>query len=164
MRPLGFIAFFLIPNSLIAQKATVDSIIKEYQTPFRPAIVLLFKNNSRVDSTMAKYGNLIFEGMEPGNYRIVFNAIGQPSTRKESIEVKQGQYLKIYVKLSGPCIYTYPADYVPACPKGHSDNIIPIVYGLFVIKKEYKDSIYPGGCVVSGCDPKYYCKTHKIIF
>ena len=164
MMLLKLFIFLFISTSLQAQETNVDSIIKEYETPFKPATIFLFKNNSRIDSSVARYGDVIYKGFGEGDYLVVFNAIGHSSARTESINVKRGQFLKIHIKLNGPCIYNYPEAYVPECPKKHSDNIVPIVYGLVVLKKEYKDSVYLGGCTVSECDPKYYCKTHKIMF
>lgn len=38
-----------------------------------------------------------------------------------------------------------------------------IQYGLFASKARdsTKNNIYQGGCVITGCDPKFYCLIHK---
>ncbi len=55
----------------------------------------------------------------------------------------------------------------PVC--GKSDETIPIYYGLLINrikgkkKNEKKAGVdyYVGGCVISGCDPHWYCKRDK---
>lgn len=52
------------------------------------------------------------------------------------------------------------------CPTGnHKNNVIPIVYGLIMGSKSFfrkveKGKIELGGCMVTDCDPNWYCKTH----
>jgi hypothetical protein len=53
----------------------------------------------------------------------------------------------------------------PTCIGGHTDHIIPIVYGLPTEKtmtKAEKGLVHLGGCIVSEDDPKYYCKIHQV--
>jgi len=53
-----------------------------------------------------------------------------------------------------------------ACPNGHKNNIIPIVYGLpdaKTMKKSKKGKIKLGGCDPSFCE-RWHCKTHAIDF
>jgi hypothetical protein len=53
----------------------------------------------------------------------------------------------------------------PSCVGGHTDHIIPIVYGLpseEMMKKAELGLIHLGGCVISDSDPKFYCTIHKI--
>lgn len=143
-------------------------MLKEYKTPFKPATVYLFKNNSRIDSNTLKFGSLVYTNLDSGDYRIVFNAIGMPTARMENIYVPKRQLLRIEIKSEGPCIYTYPEGHIPICPQNHTDKIIPIKYGLLVtvIKKgsPQSENIHPGGCIVTGCDPMFYCKIHKLEF
>lgn len=53
------------------------------------------------------------------------------------------------------------------CPYGDFNNIIPVVYGLpnnKLLKKAKKEKVKLGGCILTDCSPKWYCKTHKILF
>jgi hypothetical protein len=63
----------------------------------------------------------------------------------------------------GPC-----SESLKTCPNGnHSDNLIPIVYGLPGKKSRRKSEngkIKLDGCIVTGCDPKWYCKQHDLEF
>ena len=55
------------------------------------------------------------------------------------------------------------------CPKCRKkDQSIPIAYGLLVDtgkkSKQKEKEFFTGGCVISGCDPNWYCKRDKIKF
>ena len=56
----------------------------------------------------------------------------------------------------------------PQCPiDGHSDQIIPIIYGMPSEKlwiKADKGKVKLGGCLVSDDNPKWYCKKHGVEF
>jgi len=52
-----------------------------------------------------------------------------------------------------------------SCVGGHTDHIIPIVYGEpteKTMKKAELGLVHLGGCVMSDSDPKFYCTIHKI--
>jgi hypothetical protein len=53
----------------------------------------------------------------------------------------------------------------PSCLNGHTDNIIPIVYGepdKKTMEKASQGKVHLGGCVVSEDAPKFYCTIHKL--
>lgn len=53
------------------------------------------------------------------------------------------------------------------CPKNHTDNIIPIVYGYpseELFDKADSGLVRLGGCEVSEDAPNWFCKTHNISF
>lgn len=54
------------------------------------------------------------------------------------------------------------------CPVCHQkDKVLPIVYGLIVEKKprkKTKRNYIPGGCVISLCDPNWYCERDNLRF
>ncbi len=53
------------------------------------------------------------------------------------------------------------------CPYNHTDSIIPMAYGMpgaETMKMAEKGLVHLGGCVVSECSPRWYCKKHDIIF
>jgi len=157
--------FLFVCSTLQAQTTAADSVFIEYKTPFRPAIIYLFKNNSRIDSSTVMYARKTYGNLGQGDYRVVFYAEGKPSRRMENIKVEAGQVLRINIKSDGPCVYRYPEGYVAECPRKHLDNIVPIRYGLVRdFHKERPLNEYLGGCLVTDCDPRYYCNTHKIKF
>lgn len=53
------------------------------------------------------------------------------------------------------------------CPICKTDKkVLPIFYGLTTLKfmRENKKKYYFGDCEITGCDPKYYCKTDHYKF
>ncbi|MGC4021839.1 MAG: hypothetical protein QM734_07865 [Cyclobacteriaceae bacterium] len=75
----------------------------------------------------------------------------------------------VYSNISYPpktCPY---AKSTAKCPvANHEDNVLPIIYGLlygdeFATKLKNKE-IVMGGCIVTDCDPNWYCKKHDIRF
>ena len=108
--------------------------------------------------------------MTSGRYKIQISGQGQVTVVRENIVVKEGQNLVLRFTFDGPCLYDHPADYIPTCPKYHTDKIIPIRYGLVAtrvdkfIKDKKEMKVKYAGCVTTGCDPHFYCKEHDIEF
>ena len=53
----------------------------------------------------------------------------------------------------------------PTCIGGHTDHIVPIVYGMpteEMMRKAELGLVHLGGCVMSDSDPKFYCTIHEI--
>jgi hypothetical protein len=64
-----------------------------------------------------------------------------------------------------PCPYA-KAGQNPSGVEGHKDGILPVEYGLQVVgpktgRRARRGETKDGGCVVSNCDPYYYCTLHK---
>jgi uncharacterized Zn-finger protein len=106
----------------------------------------------------------------PGRYKIEIKGQGQESVIRDSIVLKEGQNLILCFTFNGPCLFDHPKDYLPICPKNHSDNIIPIVYGFIAtrgdefIKDKKEMKVIYAGCLMTGCDPQFFCKQHDIEF
>jgi hypothetical protein len=72
----------------------------------------------------------------------------------------------VEIVFPAPC--KYDSSFVSKrCPKCKKDNmVIPILYG-YVRKSSYKDNLKKykiGGCIVSDCQPRYYCKRDDLDF
>ncbi len=153
-----------------SQDATVCEIAKEFDSPYHPPTIQLFKENIRLDSTSANIsGDFIYTKLGPGIYKLVFSGRGQETKIIDNIVVEDQQVLKIRIRMKGTCLYDYPDNYIPVCPENHADKIIPIVYGLVLRLKskaneKQEPDFFSGGCVITGCDPKFYCTIHKIEF
>ncbi|MBK7131083.1 MAG: hypothetical protein IPM74_11270 [Crocinitomicaceae bacterium] len=55
----------------------------------------------------------------------------------------------------------------PTCPHQHQDSIIPIVYGYpseELFNQSDSGLVMLGGCMISDCDPYWYCKKHNLSF
>lgn len=123
------------------------------------------KGSTIVASTFSEYdGSFRFQDIAPGSYRLVFWRFGNRPERKDSITLTESQSLELSVRYPSACRYTYPGGYIPRCPYHHTEGIIPIRYGkpapeTSQLAKQGK--IRLGGCMVTGCDPKFYCPIHK---
>ena len=164
MRTIATIAFLLLNNLSFGQNAEVDKIDMKVTANYKPATIDVIKGKVSLASIPTRGGKLKFKGLETAYYSFLISGMGQPASKTDSILVLKGQTLELMVTLDGPCLYDHPEGNTPTCPKNHTDNIIPIVYGLIGRSKDSKDEIYLGGCVVTDCDPKYYCKKHLTKF
>lgn len=91
----------------------------------------------------------------------------QLDTVIKNILIQDGKTTHLEITLN-PCKYNKSKKDMtcPVCKK--KDESIPIVYGLLIdtgkkTKRKEKE-IYTGGCVISGCDPNWYCKRDKTKF
>ena len=138
---------------------------------YKPAtITILTDSSSSVPCEVNSAYSITYIDIKAGKYKLKISGQGQPTTIRDSIIVGPGQRLVLKFKIDGPCLFDHPVGYVPICPKNHKDNIIPIVYGLVATRidefvKNKKDMrVKYAGCLVSDCDPQYYCKDHNIEF
>ena len=126
-------------------------------------VLLKKKDSILTGSQIDSLGNYkLVKKIPSGNYKVVINHLGEKDMIIENIIVDEKD-LVIDIKYPGPC--TYFKNKPRKCVGSHTDNIIPIVYGLpskIMIKKAKKGKIHLGGCEVSKCDPYFFCKTHNI--
>lgn len=133
-------------------------------------VVLLNIGDSVVDRTYAnEQGYFQFESIPIGVYSISVKQIGYRTISVDEVRVLEGSIVKMTIQFPHPlpCPYSYSSDFQPRCIRGHTDNIIPMVYGLpskRMLKKAKKGKIHLSGCNVSGCDPKFHCVIHNIEF
>lgn len=109
-------------------------------------------------------GEFRIEKVAVGIYSIQIESIGYRTETVENVAVTENSS-KLIIAFPGPCKFIYTKGIKPNCIGGHTDNIIPIAYGLpgnVLMKKAKQGKVYLGGCMVSGCDPKYYCTIHKV--
>ena len=109
-------------------------------------------------------GNFDIKNVPVGKYKLKFSVIGNQDYIIQDFEIFKDSTLNFNTNFPCP-----NGDKVSEkiCPHGHKDNIIPIVYGYpteRTMKKAKKGKIWLGGCVITDCDPKWYCKIHKIEF
>jgi len=104
-----------------------------------------------------------FEKLVPGSYKITVHKIGSRLETYDNVQVRDIQTTDLAITYPPPCRFIYSDNYTPMCPLGHSDHIVPIVYGLpakSTMDKSKKEKVHLGGCIVTGCDPRFYCTIH----
>lgn len=111
-------------------------------------------------------GAFAIKNVKPGIYKVEIKLIGYRTETLEKVEIPAEGIANYTILFPAPCKWHYLKNKVPACVGGHTDHIIPIVYGLpgkRTMEKAKRGKVYLGGCEVYGCDPKYYCRVHKIM-
>ena len=173
MKFFSFIYFLLLPLPGFVQEVNVGSVELNLKLPYKPAMLSVVGDRSQSDLQIkSNISGVTIQSLPSGYYKVLFNTKCELIVLKDSIAIRHGQSLTLHVS-SDSCLYTYSVGYIPKCPHGHTDNILPIIYGLYITthrKNGYSDSsnsdreYYTGGCLVSDCDPKYYCKIHQTKF
>ena len=162
MKPI--ILFIFIFTSLIAftqKKQIGGQIIKSGSLPYHYFIVSLKRAGLIIQETVPDAeGRFTLNDVEKGFYNLIVKRPFHGDYIADSLLVVTDNpiYLNIY-----PCFQARGK--TPRCIGGHTDQIIPIAYGLpttETMKNAKKSLVRIGGCMVTGCDPNYYCTLHKI--
>ncbi|MDB5200646.1 MAG: hypothetical protein JWQ27_55 [Ferruginibacter sp.] len=111
-------------------------------------------------------GSYLIKNLKEGPYHLELHSFEISARRLsiDSIHVTGDSTINLTTSYPGPCQFNYPKDFKPGCAYGHSDNIVRIVYGYPTqknMRKAKKGLIHLGGCVISDCDPRYYCTIHN---
>jgi len=133
------------------------------------------KGSSRfMDTVISNSCTLVFDKMLSNEARISINVILYNSDSSITKHLFDFYSIPLYkdsinvLKIIFPkaCIYNnHVLD--NECPKCEmSDKVLPIKYGLLRQNKADKPWIdyVPGGCMVTGCDPSWYCKRDDFRF
>jgi hypothetical protein len=104
-------------------------------------------------------GNYEFKDIPFGHYQLEMTMIGFRS-KVENIAITASEQTQNF-SYPDPCPIA-----VKWCPKGHDDQVIPIVYGFpnrKLIKKSARGTVKLGGCNPSLCE-EWHCKIHNLDF
>ncbi len=166
MRTLATIALTFILTSSFCQRGGLKGHVTDRvdKSGFAGLKIFVLDNNSTVTGTITNQtGDFEIDNIKPGTYRIKLQLLGY----RES-------YLQTPITISADKIEQMNLIYPDSCgkskkicPRGHTDNLIPIVYGLpgkKLMTKSEKGKVRLGGCIVTDCDPAWYCKKHEIEF
>jgi hypothetical protein len=154
-----FLLLFLMPlTCLFSQELNITGkIIDNSNLPVPAVTIKLYFDGKVVQEGQSDFnGNFAFDNINANTYNLELHYVSW-TKRVVNIDVHNDINMTIYF----PCT---PSD-SQICPHKHSDNIIPIVYGMPSVKttkRAEKGKIKLGGCV-SSCE-KWHCKTHNIDF
>jgi hypothetical protein len=132
--------------------------------------VYLRQGDSTIKATATDASaNFGFKDVREGTYKLTIQQIGFRDLIIDSLQMSGDTTITVNLNFPPPCKFIYLSYLKNRKPKciigGHNNNIIPIVYGLpskKTMTKAAKGLVYLGGCVVSDCDPHYYCTIHSI--
>jgi hypothetical protein len=127
--------------------------------------VFLKYGDSIVTETISdSTGHFKMKNIKDGFYSLVIHQIGYRETITDSLEITKDKILELNITYPPPCKFIYRKGKKPECVGGHTNHIIPIIYGLpskKILDKSKKGLVHLGGCIISDCDPHYYCTIHK---
>ena len=159
-----FAAFFSYGQNGIL-KGNIKHGISLENSQFVSIELLRNSDNKQLTSTTSdSTGNFELLNIPQGNYILCFSFIGYQEYKLTDINIYSDS--TTLLEIHYPCP-TGSKTSEKKCPFGHTNDIIPVVYGLPSekgMKKAEKGKIELGGCTVTECDPKWYCRIHKIKF
>ncbi len=167
-------------NGKIVGKLIVkNSEEKEYL----PKNIYAFLKSKKINDSILLNENFEFqfENLKADTINLSFSVRNYPTNKYYIIRLNENQIYKADIWICPICPYKNSEEKYE-CPKcGKKDKVIPIVYGLIsnvyfvnkkgqktdkngkIIKKKEKE-YYAGGCVVSECQPNWYCGRDKTEF
>lgn len=168
MKQVVIISIFLIfAFNCLGQKGIINGIIINGidRTPSQYITIMLMQGEKELGGTISdEQGKFEFKDVSEGNYELNFSFIGYPQHLITNVDIKSDS--TIILKVAYPCPQGNSKS-EKICPYGHKNDIVPILFGLpslRMMRKEKRGKVYLGGCIVTECDPSWYCKIHKLEF
>ena len=164
---------FLLIAAHASFALTIDGTVfdgkKNEVIPYANVYLLDSKMTEKCGTATDLEGRFKFVNVMKGVYNIRISSIGFSDTTFASIALSGDTVLQLNIHRF--CIYDASLN-DKTCPVCHkTDKVIPIKYGLLITEKGKKkketgssDEFYSGGCVITGCDPNWYCKRDKTKF
>ena len=155
------IAFFTLSFGFSQNGELTGSITeRNLRTGFPGLTVELINNRKVLFETQTDFdGKYSFKNIPSGTYSLEISGAGMKKETVENIEINT-QHIIINYIYPNLCVTNKKV-----CPKGHNDNIIPIVYGIptkRMIKKAENKKVILGGCALH-CE-KWHCVVHDLDF
>lgn len=125
------------------------------------AEIIMRANNQAFRSVNNEQGGFLIT-VPTATYAVEIMRLNFPTEIIQNIVVSASD-TAITLYSSTVCPFYHPSKWVPTCPQGHRNHLIPIVHGLpgpAMMKKAKAGKIRLGGCVYSDCEPTYYCPSH----
>ena len=167
MRYSILVILFLLSLNVFSQKGQIIGHIKLQDTllEYKNLTVILRDSIIKGGAHPDTNGYFKIENIKVGSYYLEINKHLSEKNVVDSIRIVSDTTVNLNLSYPLPCKYIYVKGQRPKCLEGHTDHIIPIRYGFpneKTMAKAKKGKIYLGGCIVSDCDPRFYCTIHKI--
>lgn len=150
--------------SSFAQVFEIQGRVETGDTPVEMVFVHLERDTVQVGMVgLNRTGNFKFVNVAAGTYRIVIRQFGERDAVTNGVVVKRDTLIENAFPYPPPCMFS--SERHPRCLNGHKDKIIPIVYGLpneKLLTRAKKGKVRLAGCLVTSCDPRFWCTLHQI--
>lgn len=153
----------ILPFIAFSQTVTVNGTVKssEDEFGFPGVMVTLLQNDTIFQEVQTNIdGRYTLNNINPGVYDLKISPFGLKDKTILNFEI-YNNLNQIDFALPEPCVPVKRK-----CPEGHTNNIIPIVYGFpteKMMRKAKNGKVKLGGCNTTFCE-KWHCKTHEIDF
>jgi hypothetical protein len=154
------IVLLILVNHSFAQWGTLTGNIFNKQDKSPQIFGVVSVKDINKSTYTNQYGYFIIDSISIGEHILTVNCLGCSDTIMK-INVVGNDTLKLSFTVPFKCNYDKGNKTCPICKK--SDLVVPIVYGLILEtrskrRKKKELEFHSGGCVISGCDPNWYCK------
>jgi len=124
---------------------------------------VLLNSKNKIDSTKVDENFLFkFTNLRSDTFWISFSPRSYPINEYYRIFLKDSESQHINIIYSLTCPYG-ESKICPVCKK--DDKAIPIRYGLLAHKiGEEEEKYFPGGCIISECQPRWFCERDNMKF
>lgn len=149
----------------LAQFGRIEGLLYDstnvYRYPFAP--IQIRNTLVEFDSYTDENGNFSFNNLPVGIYEINCKFIGIKDSTVSDIKVYTDSTTKLKINFRNPyCEYDNSIKN-KSCPVCHKKNkVIPIGYGFSPGSRRKK--VYPGGCIITICDPNWFCERDSTKF
>ena len=125
----------------------------------------LYIPNTNKQTTTDSNGNFLLEHVPEGTYNLKIRTLTYPEKTIEAINIQGDTIIELNILFPPECKYNHKNMTCPVCNK--KDEVVPVVYGMpteKTMREADQGKVKLGGCVISGCDPKWYCKRDETWF
>ena len=158
--------FALLTIGIYAQTGSISGQLKTGKTGPGLGYTLVRVEGMKKFVNADAIGRFRIDSVTPGIQQIRLKSLGSRDTVL-TVKVEAGKESKLEVIYPPECIYDLHKEN-RTCPHcGKRDQVIPIWYGLIISTLDDakpQPEFYTGGCVISGCDPNWYCKRDSLKF
>lgn len=127
---------------------------------------IILKSKTKTDSVKVDENlSFTFDNLKADSLKIYTKPRSYPVNIFYKLYLKDGETKNVEIPYSSVCPYEKNKTKIcPICKK--KDKVIPIIYGLQSEPKRKKDKkkFKSGGCVVSDCQPNWFCERDKSEF
>ena len=166
MRVILLLLLYSVTTTVLCQTGGIKSLVQNVETGEAVPLcsvaiyrdgVLIMGDESNLD------GSYSFQGLTPGDHSIEVFRINAISERIQTTVVADST-ITVELDLKVCDNYIEPPR---VCPRGHTNRISDIYYGLVLESKKLsrqsrRGKVILAGCEVPPCPDYYYCRKHKV--
>ncbi len=162
MRKLIVTIFVILNLPTFGQTGTIDGTVIDKTDSSNLAGLPIVIVGTRTGVITNNEGYFKLSNLQPGTYDLAFQfiSLGEDTVRNVNVVANEVTTLNLGLPI-GDCSGNKPKN----CPiDGSTSEVIPIIYGLpgnKLMKKAERGKVRLGGCIVTGCDPQWYCERHN---